>query len=55
MSKFVFEYTPDKEQRLDETIEANNITEAYITFVKTHPREHIIIDYIIDNEENNTL
>ena len=44
MKTYNIEFTPDKEQRLNTIIEANNITEAYLEFVRRHPKEYIITE-----------
>lgn len=44
MSIYNIEFTTDKEDRLNIIIFADNITEAYLSFVEKFPIEYIITD-----------
>ena len=44
MKKWLVTYSPDKEQRLTTTVEAEDYTNAYLAFMSTHERSDEITD-----------
>lgn len=44
MKKWLVTYSPDKEQRLTSTVEAEDYTKAYLAFMFTHKRSDEITE-----------